>query len=52
MGKRSGETKNGEGKEEEIQGQEGDVQLLLESYRISCEIRSVEEREIAQEIVE
>jgi hypothetical protein len=47
-----GKTKMRKVRKEKYRGRKKTLNLLLETYRISCEMRSVEAREIAQEIVE
>jgi len=52
MGKGSGKTKRSKVKKKKYRGRKKTFSLLLESYRFSCEMRSAQVREIAQEIVE
>jgi hypothetical protein len=48
----SDKTKTRKVRKKKYRGRKKTFNLLLESYRISCEMRSVQVREIAQEIVE
>jgi hypothetical protein len=52
MGKGCGKTKTRKVRKKKYKGRKKTFNLLLESYRISCEMRFVQVREIAQEIVE
>jgi hypothetical protein len=52
MEKWSFKTKMRKVRKKKCKGRKKTFNLLLESYTISCEMRSVQVREIAQEIVE
>jgi hypothetical protein len=52
LGKWSGKTKMRKVRKKKYRDRKKTFNLLLESYRISCELLPVQVREIAQEIVE
>jgi len=52
MGKGSYKTKMRKVRKKKYKGRKKTLNILLESYRISCETRSVQVRETDQEILE